>query len=307
MSKMAHIPVLASECLHAFDGVEIEVFFDGTLGAGGHAHAVMMAHPEIKRYIGCDRDLSAIELATENLAPWKDKFESVHGNFADIEEHLDALGVVALDGCLLDLGVSSMQLDQADRGFSFSKDAPLDMRMDTSARLTAKEIVNKWSVNQLTKIFRDYGEMKNAQKFAQALDAQRKKTPFETTKQLSDWISQTLGRSRKKLHPATLAFQALRIAVNSELESIWQGIVKMLNLLRPGGRLAVISFHSLEDRIVKNLFRQAARPDYDWQEEKVEGLPNVKLLTKKPITASYDEVKKNPRARSAKLRIIERC
>ncbi len=306
MSAPAHIPVLIKQCLQAFDGAKMPIFFDGTLGAGGHAQSLLMAHPELERYIGCDRDESALQLATENLAAWQAKLVPVHGNFADIDEHLERCGVEAIDGCLLDLGVSSMQLDRDERGFSFSKEGPLDMRMDRSERLTAKDIVNNWTKQQLTKIFRDYGEIKNAHKIAEALCDARKKKPFETTKQLADWASGVMGRGRKKLHPATLLFQALRIAVNSELESAWQGVVKALNFLRPGGRLAVISFHSLEDRIVKNLFRQAARPTYDWEEEKVEGLPLVKLLTKKPLIADYDEVKLNPRARSAKLRVCER-
>ncbi|MCB1117330.1 MAG: 16S rRNA (cytosine(1402)-N(4))-methyltransferase RsmH [Chlamydiia bacterium] len=306
MSGHAHIPVLRKQCLQAFDGAEISIFFDGTLGAGGHAQSLLMAHPEIERYIGCDRDESALALATENLAAWQGKLETVHGNFADIDVHLEACGVKAIDGCLLDLGVSSMQLDQEERGFSFSKDGPLDMRMDQNERLTAKEIVNTWSKQQLAKIFSDYGEIKNAQRIAEALCDARRKKPFETTKQLADWASTVMGHSRKKLHPATLLFQALRIAVNLELESVWQGVVKALNLLRPGGRLAVIAFHSLEDRIVKNLFRQAARPNYDWNEEKVEGLPEVKLLTKKPLVADFDEVRLNPRARSAKLRVVEK-
>lgn len=290
------------ECLDAFAGLRLDIFFDGTLGAGGHAKAILEAHPEIKQYIGCDRDESALALSKDNLAPWADKLTLIHGNFSDIDRHVNG----AVDGILLDLGVSSMQLDQKDRGFSFSKEGPLDMRMDRSSDLTAKDIVNSWSEEQLAKLFQNYGEMKNAKKFAKALADQRRKTKFETTKQLADWVCTIMGRGRKKLHPATLVFQALRIAVNAELESVWQGVFKALNVLRPGGRLGVITFHSLEDRIVKNLFRQAARPDYEWGEEKVEGLPQVKLLTKKPIAPTYQEVKVNVRARSAKLRVAER-
>ncbi len=291
------------ECLDAFADLRLDIFFDGTLGAGGHAKAILEAHPEIVQYIGCDRDKSALVLAAQNLDPWKDKIKFVHGNFSAIDDHLQG---VEVGGILLDLGVSSMQLDQKDRGFSFSKEGPLDMRMDTSSDLTASDIVNTWSEDKLSQIFHNYGEMKNARKFAKALAEQRKKTKFETTKQFAEWTASVLGRGRKKLHPATLVFQALRIAVNAELESVWQGVFKALNALKPGGRLGVISFHSLEDRIVKNLFRQAARPDYEWGEERVEGLPGIKLLTKKPIVPSYEEVRANPRARSSKLRIAER-
>lgn len=303
---MFHKPVLLNECLEAFNECRLDIFFDGTLGGGGHAKAMLTQHPELIRYLGCDRDESALRLAAGTLELWSDKLQLIHGNYADIDLHLESLGIEKIDGCLLDLGVSSMQLDQDERGFSFSKDGPLDMRMDRSQSLTAQEIVNTWPERKLAEIFRDYGELKPGPRLAKALCLARKKVKFETTKQLSDWVKTQLGRGGKKIHPATLVFQALRIAVNGELEGVWQGVVKALHVLKEGGRLAVITFHSLEDRIVKNIMRQAARPDYDWEDATIPDLPLCKLLTKKPINPSFEEVKSNPRARSAHLRVVER-
>ncbi|MBI3236578.1 MAG: 16S rRNA (cytosine(1402)-N(4))-methyltransferase RsmH [Chlamydiales bacterium] len=251
--KREHFPVLQREVLASFAGMKISVFFEGTVGAGGHAKAILEAHPEIERYIGSDLDPEALEIARKVLEPWKDKVDLVHGNFADLDTYLKEREIETVDGFFFDLGVSTMQLTKGYKGFSFSKEGPLDMRMDPHGDLTAKEVVNTWPEEKLGQLFREYGEEPRWRRAAKAIVDARRQKKIETTTQLSDVIAKALKTPLKgKWHPATLIFQALRICVNRELDTIAEGISKAVHLLSPGGRLGVISFHSLEDRIVKN-------------------------------------------------------
>ncbi len=301
-----HKSVLLDEVLQAFEDRSIEYFVDGTLGAGGHSEAILRHHPEIKELIGIDQDPSALEIARTRLQPFESKLRLIHGNFSELEKYQ----LPPIDGFLVDLGVSSMQLDQPDRGFSFMHEGPLDMRMDTTQELTAAEIVNTWDEGELAKIFRDYGEEKQWRRAAGLIVEERAKAPITTTLQLAQLFREKLHKGAKKgLHPATLIFQALRIAVNGELDVIEKVLPAVLKLLKPGGRIAVISFQSLEDRIVKNLFRY-------WAEDKESSsgvcgifrdkVPEGKVITRKPVEANEEEVSENPRSRSAKLRVFEK-
>lgn len=284
---------MPEETLACFKDIEIKTFYEGTVGAGGHAQLLLEAHPEIALYIACDRDKSALQIAKERLLPWKNKLAWVHGSFADIPEQLKKNKAPSLDGCFFDLGVSSMQLDLAERGFSFMHEGPLDMRMDpTDPRDTAADIVNTWSEKELETLFRTYEE-RHPRRAAKAICMARTKKKFKTTKDLADVLAKSLKSSGRR-HPATLVFQALRIHVNGELEAIQEGIAGAMDFLKPGGRLGVITFHSLEDRIVKNLFRDAARAK------------TLRLLTKKPMEPTLKEKRTNPRARSAKMRTVEK-
>lgn len=305
MESVRHIPVMLEECLEAFQGENLRWFFDGTLGAGGHAAAILEAHPELEMYIGCDRDPLAIEIATENLKQFESKLKTVRANHEEIDRVLEELGINQIDGCLFDLGVSSMQLDEEVRGFSFQKEGPLDMRMDPSQKLTAKEIINSYSEKDLGDLFREYGEEKLWRRGAKAIVEARKKKKLETTSDLSKVITDALPRTKHKLHPATLIFQALRICVNRELETLEGTLKKAISILRPGGKIAVISFHSLEDRIVKNVFRAASLPLKNLQGMDISP-PVLENLTKKPILPSRKQIYRNRRARSAKLRIAQK-
>ncbi len=282
-----HKSVLPEEVLGFFEGQKIGRFMDGTVGAGGHAQLILKAHPEIETFYAVDRDESALELAKQTLSGFSN-VEYCHANFADFE-------IGDLDGILLDVGVSSMQLDQGERGFSFMRPGPLDMRMDQTERLTAMEVVNRYGEKRLGEIFRDYGEEKRWRRAAAAIVEARRKKRIETTADLVEVLKPVLGWQRKHFNPMTLIFQALRIEVNGELVSLEQGILRAVYALNPGGRLAVISFHSLEDRIVKHTFLKLK------VEEK-----SVHLLTKKPVVPKEEEAKVNPRARSAKLRVVEK-
>lgn len=285
-----HIPVLRREVLQVFEKTTIRCFFDGTLGAGGHAQALLEAHPEIERYIGCDRDPTALSLAQKVLAPWKEKIEWIHGDYADLPRYLKERKIAALDGFLIDIGVSSMQLDQRERGFSFMGDAPLDMRMNPEGELTAEIIVNQYPEKELARILYEYGEEHRSRQVAKAIVEARRKKRIRTTSQLVEIVKPVATRGR--LHPATLVFQALRIVVNDELGQLEKGLSGAIDHLAPRGRIAVISFHSLEDRIVKNRLR----------DEK----DRLEVLTKKPIGPSEEEMRQNPRSRSAKLRAAEK-
>ncbi len=282
---MKHKPVLLREVLEVFADQKIGTFFDGTLGAGGHAQALLEAHPEIERYIACDRDPRAHELAEVTLAPWREKVEFVRGSYADEVARVDG----SIDGFLIDIGVSSMQLDERERGFSFMGDAPLDMRMDPDGKLTAADVVNRYSEVELARIFHEYGEERRSRPVAKAIVEARRKKKIQTTGELVEIIKPVAQRGR--LHPATLVFQALRIVVNDELGQLERGLDAAIHKLAPGGRMAVISFHSLEDRIAKNHLRDAKA--------------KIKVLTKKPIGPSEEEIRANPRSRSAKLRAGE--
>jgi 16S rRNA (cytosine1402-N4)-methyltransferase len=287
---MSHVPVLLSQVLEVFAGRELKVFFDGTLGGGGHAKAILEAHPEIELYIGCDRDPRAHELARANLKSFGKKVETVRGSYGDIVAILKEKKIEGIDGFLIDIGVSSMQLDERERGFSFMGDAPLDMRMDPNGRLTAEEVVNKFSEVELARIIYEYGEERRSRQVAKAIVTARRKKRIETTGELVEIIKPYATKG--KLHFATLTFQAIRIAVNDELKQLEMGLSGAKQRLNVGGRMAVISFHSLEDRIVKNWMR-------DHKGE-------LSILTKKPLVAMNEEIRLNPRARSAKLRAAER-
>lgn len=283
-----HFPVLLKEVIDVFKDDEIEIFFDGTLGAAGHALAILEAHPEINMFIGFDQDKEALDLANENLKHWMNKVKLIHANFKDLDKILDELEIKFCDAMFFDLGVSSMQFDTSKRGFSFRFDAELDMRMNKDAPFTAKEIINTYSETELERIFREYGEERKSKKAARQIVEKRRKKAINTTFELIEVLSPILGRGGK-INPVTKIFQALRICVNDELNALKEGLNKAINRLNENGKIAVISFHSLEDRIVKHLFRDDER---------------LEVITKKPIRPSYDE--KNKRARSAKLRVAKK-
>lgn len=283
---MRHTPVLLAEVLEAFQGKHIRVFFEGTVGAGGHAAALLEAHPEIERYFACDQDADALKIAQERLKPWESKMQWIHRPFGDVSDVLDEYKTSCLDGFLLDIGVSSMQLDEGHRGFSFKADAPLDMRMDQRGSVTAATLINSLPEVELARIFHEYGEESRSRAAAKAIVHARKKRKIETTHELVAILDPVLRKG--KFHPATKVFQALRIVVNDELGQLKKGLDNAMDRLSVGGVLAVISFHSLEDRIVKWTLREDER---------------IAVTTKKPIEASEEEVRRNPRSRSAKLRV----
>lgn len=309
-AKTPHKPVLLQDILAFFADLRLSTFVDGTVGAGGHAHAILQAHPEITAFIGIDQDPVALEIAKNTLVPWKNKVVFAQDTFSDVDKILDRAGIEKMSGMLLDLGVSSMQLDAGQRGMCFSVDAPLDMRMSPNMDMTAEDILNRWSERELGHVFRDFGEEKRWRAAARAIVQARRKEPIRTTFQLVAVLKDVLkGDPRKKIHPLTLVFQALRICVNRELERLESVIPQAVGRLEKGGRLAVISFHSLEDRIVKEAFRYWAS-----DKENTRGVAgvfrdkeqHVKILTKKPIVPSLEEIAENPRSRSAKLRVVEK-
>ena len=283
-------------------------YADGTLGGGGHAAALLAASSPDGWLSGCDRDGAAVAAATERLAEFPGRFELRRGNFTELA---DRVPHGSCDGVLLDLGVSSPQLDEAGRGFSFLHDGPLDMRMDQRQTVTAAQLVNTASAAELAKIFWEYGDEPAARRFARAIEHDRQRRWFETTKQLADLIERLMPRHGKKTHPATRVFQALRMAVNDELSSLRSGLAAACLLLKPGGRLAVITFHSLEDRTVKEFGREQTR-DYtfagevDVPELRRPSVPRLRWVQRKAIRAGAAEVDGNPRARSAQLRVLEK-
>lgn len=309
-----HLPVLLNECL---DGLNIKadgIYLDCTLGGAGHSSEILK-RLTAGTLIGIDRDADAIEAATARIralgAPGR--FVALRGNFHDAKALLEEAGITGgLDGVLIDLGVSSHQLDVRERGFSYHDDAPLDMRMDQSQTLSAREIVNIWSEDALTRVLRDYAEEKWARQIARVICDRRRDKPIERTSQLVDIIDAAIPKKFRQgdgSHPARRTFQALRIAVNDELEPLEPALRALTGLLNPGGRLCVITFHSLEDRIVKNTFRSLADPCTCPRSFPVcvcGRKPTVKLITRKPITAGEDELSQNPRSRSASLRILEK-
>ena len=308
-----HISVLLNECL---DGLNIRpegTYLDCTLGGAGHSSEIFR-RLDGGRHFGIDRDADAIAAAAarmEGLNPTA-TFTAIRGNFHDAKALLAARGVNEIDGVLADLGVSSHQLDVRERGFSYHDEAPLDMRMDQGQLLSAREIVNEWSEDELNRIFRDYGEEKWARQIARVICDRRKNAPIETTKDLVSIIDAAIPkkfRSKDGSHPARRTFQALRIAVNDELDPLEGSIRDLVDMLRPGGRICIITFHSLEDRIVKNCLRSLADPCTCPKSMPVcvcGKKPVVKLITRKPITASEEELEFNPRSRSASLRIAEK-
>ena len=310
MSNFHHVSVLLHECL---DGLNIKpdgIYVDGTLGGAGHSSQIAK-RLTTGRLIGIDRDTVALKAAGERLAPYKDNVTLVHANFCQIAQVLQELEIPGVDGVLLDLGVSSPQLDDGARGFSYMADAPLDMRMNSQDTLTAETVVNTWSQEELKRILYTYGEERYAPQIASAICRRREAAPIRTTLELVDIIRSAMPPAalREKQHPAKRSFQAIRIAVNDELGSVEKVMEDAIPLLNPGGRLAVITFHSLEDRIVKTAMTAASKgctcpPSFPVC---VCGKkPQVKLISRKPITATPEELEDNPRSRSAKLRVCEK-
>ena len=310
MSEFHHVSVLLEECI---DGLAIKpdgIYVDGTLGGAGHSSRIA-AKLTTGRLIGIDRDSVALAAAAERLKPFEDRVTLVHANFCEMDQALKELGIDKVDGILLDLGVSSPQLDDGQRGFSYMADAPLDMRMNGEDTRDAREIVNTWSYEELKRILYDYGEERFAPRIAAAICRRREQAPIETTLELVDVIKSAMPASalREKQHPAKRSFQAIRIAVNDELGAVETVMKKAVPLLNPGGRLAVITFHSLEDRIVKNAMAEAAKGCTCPPEFPVcvcGKKPQVRLVSRKPIVSGEEELERNPRARSAKLRICEK-
>lgn len=287
-----HEPVMLEEIAKYFDIGPMDTFLDCTLGAGGHAKALLDRF-RIGRYYGMDKDATAHAIARQTLSSHSNQVTHVHADFRTLTSHLPT--GTQLDGALIDLGVSSMQLDTDARGFSFSRDGPLDMRMDARSTITAERIVNTARMEELRDLFRAYADDNHAAAHARRIVAARTKQPIRTTRQLASAIGEArFVRGKRKIHPATLPFQALRIAVNGELDALAESLPIIIQMLKPGARMAVLAFHSIEDRVVKNSFRDA------------EVVGGVDILTRKPQIPSEDEVERNPRARSAKLRVVEK-
>ena len=308
--EFQHRSVLLDECIDALSIRPDGIYLDGTLGGAGHSLEICR-RLTTGRLIGVDRDEVALRAAAERLKPFADRVTTVHSNFCEINTILDGLGLDGVDGMLFDLGVSSPQLDDASRGFSYMADAPLDMRMDRGEALTASTVVNEWPQEELRRILYEYGEERYAPQIAAAIVRRRQQRPIETTLELVDVIRSAMPPQalREKQHPAKRSFQAIRIAVNDELASVSRLMHDAIDRLNPGGRLAVITFHSLEDRIVKNAMQAAAKGCTCPPEFPVcicGKKPKVRLLTRKPIVSGAQELAENPRARSAKLRVAEK-
>ena len=311
MSGFHHIPILRDTVVSLLEPKRGGIFVDGTLGGGGHAEAVLEQLPQGGKLYGIDRDSAAIEAASARLARFGEAFTAIRGNFFDMKQLLAQRGVTQVDGILLDLGVSSYQLDTPERGFSYHEDAPLDMRMDSSAPFSAYDVVNGYSAEELTRIIREYGEERYASRVANAIVREREKAPLDSTVRLAEIVKLALPAParRESQHPARRTFQALRIKVNGELAGLSQALTDAHDLLRSGGVLAVITFHSLEDRITKQTFRTFENPctcDPRAPMCTCGKTPTAKALTKKPIVADETELEENPRARSAKLRAIRK-
>ena len=306
-----HAPIMVEEVLSLLAPERGGIFVDGTLGGGGHAEAVLKALPKDSRLYGIDRDGEAIAEATKRLAPYGEQFHALRGNFFDMTALLHEKGVSRVDGILTDLGVSSHQLDAPERGFSYHNEAPLDMRMDETASLTAYDVVNTYPAERLATILREYGEERYAMRIANAIVRNRQKAPISSTTALAEIVkAATTAENRwEGQHPARRAFQAIRIEVNGELEGLSKALTDAVDLLNPGGRLCVITFHSLEDRIAKQAFKTLENPCTCPPKAPIctcNKKPVVRILTKKPVIAGEEELKVNARSRSAKLRAIEK-
>ena len=309
MPEFVHRPVMAAEALVALKPVPGGRYADGTVGGAGHAAGILAASSPTGWLSGCDRDGVAVEAAAKRLAEeFAGRFEIRRGNFAEMADWIPA---ASCDGVLLDLGVSSPQLDSPERGFSFQLDGPLDMRMDDRQQLTAAELVNGAGAEELAKIFWEFGGERESRRFARAIVHDRERKKFATTRQLAELIERISPRAGRKAHPATKIFQALRIAVNDEIGSLKRGLEAAVKILKPGGRLAVITFHSLEDRVVKEFGRERTR-DYtfsgavDVPELRQPREPELKWVTRKAIAPGEMELRENPRSRSAQLRVLEK-
>ena len=305
-----HASVLLDEAIEALAIRPDGIYLDGTLGGAGHSLAIAR-RLTTGRLIGVDRDEQALEAAKQRLAPYMDRISLVHSNYRALDDILDGLGIENVDGMLFDLGVSSPQLDDASRGFSYMTDAPLDMRMDRGDTLTARTVVNEWPREELRRILYEFGEERYAPQIALAIERARAERPIETTLELVDVIRSALPPQalREKQHPAKRSFQAIRIAVNDELSGVSEMMRAAIGRLAPGGILAVITFHSLEDRIVKNGMQTAAKGCTCPPEFPVcvcGKKPQIRILTKKPVVPGSQELEENPRARSAKLRVAQK-
>lgn len=308
--EKAHIPIMLAECINGLQIKEDGIYLDGTLGRGGHSQEIAKRLTS-GRLICVDRDQAAIDAAQDILKPWLSNITFVHSNFADIKTILETTNISGFDGMLFDLGVSSPQLDEANRGFSYMADAPLDMRMDRTDSLTAQHIVNQWDQKELQRILSTYGEERYSGRIAAHICQAREEKPIETTLELVDIIKKVLPAKalREKQHPAKRSFQAIRIAVNQELSSVEAMLEQAIETLNPNGRIAVITFHSLEDRIVKHRFVAGSKgcdcpPNFPVCV--CHKMPLLKLCPRKPIIPSLTEIEENPRARSAKLRIAQK-
>ena len=310
MTEFHHVSVLLDECIEGLNIRPDGIYVDGTLGGAGHSSQIVK-RLTTGRLIGIDRDPVALKAASERLAAYADRVTLVHSNFSEIARVLDELGIEKVDGILLDLGVSSPQLDDGSRGFSYMVDAPLDMRMNSGDSLSAHTVVNTWPQEELRRILYEYGEERYAPQIAAAICRRRESAPIETTLELVDVIRSAMPPAalREKQHPAKRSFQAIRIAVNDELGAVARVMEDAVPRLNAGGRMAVITFHSLEDRIVKNAMAAAARgctcpPNFPVCV--CGNRPKVRLVSRKPIVSGPEELERNPRARSAKLRICEK-
>lgn len=309
--EFSHKSVLLDEVIQNLNIQPDGIYVDGTLGGAGHAFHVCQRLSEQGRFIGIDQDAAAIQAGTERLAPYSEKVTIVRSNYSDVKQVLQKLDIHGVDGILLDLGVSSYQLDTVERGFTYREDTPLDMRMDQRQNRTARDIVNDYSENELYYMIRNYGEDKFAKNIAKHITMAREKQPIETTGQLVEIIKKAIPMKVRAVggHPAKKTFQAIRIELNRELEVLQDSLEEMITLLNPGGRLCVITFHSLEDRIVKNIFRKAENPCTCPPSFPVCTCGNKslgKVVTRKPIVPSEEELDENSRAKSSKLRVFER-
>jgi len=307
-NEFIHQPVMLAEVLEALRPRSGGRYVDGTLGGSSHAAAILRASGPDGWLYGCDRDPAAVEAARERLQEFTGRFEVRQGNFSELATWI---GQRSCEGVLLDLGVSSPQLDQPERGFSFQRDGPLDMRMDPSRHSTAADLVNGLSEAELSGLFRELGDEPESRRYARAIVQERRQGRFETTGQLARLIERLTPRRGSRIHPATRVFQALRMATNNEVDSLKSGLAAAWSILKPAGRVAAITFHSVEDRIVKEFGREKARNytvrgEVDLPEFREERAPEGRWVTRKPVTPGEDELRRNPRARSAKLRVIEK-
>lgn len=308
--KFEHVPVLYNEVIESLNIKPDGIYVDGTLGGGGHSSGICERLSTEGTLLGVDRDTAALNAASERLKPYECNKLFLHANYSEVEK-IEEMAGSKVDGILLDLGVSSFQLDTAERGFSYMHDAPMDMRMNEDDVFTAYQVVNEYSEQELTRIIREYGEEKWASRIAKFIVAERANSPIERTGELVDIIKKAIPAAARRggPHPAKRTFQAIRIEVNAELEHLRRALDKLPDILAPGGRLAIITFHSLEDRMVKTSFEKRLNPCTCPKEFPVcvcGKKPDVKKVTKKPLTASDEELENNPRARSAKLRVIEK-
>lgn len=309
--EFLHIPVLYEESLSGLLCSPGKTMVDGTLGGGGHALGILERITPGGRLIGLDKDGEALKAASQRLAGFGDAFTAVHADYADIPRVLHELGIGGIDGCLLDLGVSSYQLDNPERGFSYHADAPLDMRMDRSQALNAREVVNEYPKQELVRVLRDYGEERFAGRIADRIVKRRAERPIERTVELAELIREAIPAAARRTgpHPARRAFQGIRMEVNGELDNLGRALDGIRDALRPGGRLCVITFHSLEDRLIKTVFARWADPctcPKDFPQCVCGKMPYGRVVTRRPIVSGAAETDENARARSAKLRVFER-